>query len=390
MAPKNPIEYFDTRAWLSPHAIALPPGPVAHPELPKESGITVWQTLQGDAKFTQFANLISSFPDLISILDGKEECTLFAIPDEVLAKPNKALNGSLLQDLDASEVSDVLRFHISPQYMPSTYMSTAPNLPVLYSPATLNGVMLVNCKRLSEQDFLLQNTIHTTEVDELCSNGIIHVVDDMLLPAPSSLEILSRLPEHDFSVFQAGLPSTGLSDEVTKTRPKGGILFIPTNAAFERLGRSAMQFLLADTSTSRACLAVLLRYHVVLNETFYTNIHFRNPALSYDYEHAQLEGAAARTRALRHIAGTRRRTVTSWLGPRVVLDLERDAGRIEVAVNGHPILVRDGNARDGVLHILDCVLVPPSPRLTAGEDVGLEWARVWSGEELRARLLEWL
>jgi uncharacterized surface protein with fasciclin (FAS1) repeats len=324
-------------------------------------------------------------------LDGKEQCTIFAIPNLVLAKQIRGVeNGATLGDLKEEDLHNVLKIHTYSDYLPSTYMLTAPNIPVLLAPPTLNGVLVINSKCIAEKEFLLHHTVHTIATDWLCCNGVIHTVNGVMLPPPTSLSTVSLLPPTEFSTFQTAHATTGLATELAETSQKGGIIFIPTNAAFTTLGSSANNFLFSGTVESLKYLTVLLKYHIVRNETFYSNIHYKNPALSYDYEHKKLVGEEAKKHALRHISGVRRRCVTSWLGPLVIIDLKRDGGKIDIKINGTAIEARDGNASDGVVHALGGVLVPP-PKDGEDDWDEKEWdKREWQVEELTKRLGSWL
>jgi uncharacterized surface protein with fasciclin (FAS1) repeats len=88
----------------------------------------------------------------------------------------------------------------------------------------------------------------------------------------STAEVLRSTPE--FSTFQKGLVDTGLIWAINDTATHNGqTVFAPSNTAFERLGTKVNDFLFS-TWGSR-CLRALLEYHVVGNETLFTNTYFR-------------------------------------------------------------------------------------------------------------------
>ncbi|KAJ7598910.1 FAS1 domain-containing protein [Mycena floridula] len=365
--------FFDVKAWLVTTAPSSPTAAPAHPSLPN-SGPTIWDHVCASAELNELAALINQFSDLVSILNGKEEATFFVPPSTLLAS---------LKDLDKQALYTVLAMHISANYLPSTRLSSMTNIPVVFSPATLNGNLCVNIRPDAGQ-FVVNHHALTTAVDAFFINGVIHHINKVLLPPPSSLDILAQLPPSQFSAFQNAMLETGLVTSIRGKGQKGGIIFIPTNTAFEALGAAVNEFLFSAEGESY--LRVLLKYHVVLDETFYSNIHYKNPALSYDYEHKKLTGEAAKAHEMRHIAGVRRRSVTSSLGPLIHIDLERNGGVINMKVNGAEMLYRDANAIDGVLHVVSKVFVPPEK----GSEEEATKEGEWQVAELKARLGEYL
>ncbi|MDP3796747.1 MAG: fasciclin domain-containing protein [Polaromonas sp.] len=102
-------------------------------------------------------------------------------------------------------------------------------------------------------------TSNITATDIRANNGIIHVVDKVLLPADKNIvETAQALP--DFSILVEAVVAANLVDTLSGAGPF--TVFAPTNAAFAsllaELGVTKAQ-LLADT----ALLTKVLTYHVV-------------------------------------------------------------------------------------------------------------------------------
>jgi uncharacterized surface protein with fasciclin (FAS1) repeats len=102
-------------------------------------------------------------------------------------------------------------------------------------------------------------TSNITATDIKANNGIIHVVDKVLLPADKNIvQTAQALP--DFSILVEAVVAANLVDTLSGTGPF--TVFAPTNAAFAsllaELGVTKAQ-LLADT----ALLTKVLTYHVV-------------------------------------------------------------------------------------------------------------------------------
>jgi len=102
-------------------------------------------------------------------------------------------------------------------------------------------------------------TANITTTDLMASNGVIHVVDKVLLPAYKTT-VAAVATNPDFSIMMKAVTGAGLIDTLNGTGPF--TVFAPTKDAFAKLlteleiGKEA---LLADT----ALLTQVLTYHVV-------------------------------------------------------------------------------------------------------------------------------
>jgi Secreted and surface protein containing fasciclin-like repeats len=140
-----------------------------------------------------------------------------------------------------------------------------------------------------------------------------------------------------------------------------------------RLGRRANAFLFSEHG--KPYLKALVKYHVALNETLYSDAFYSGKKGHHDgnemeagfgfgYEHVDL------TTLLHDLP--------------LSVDIRRWHGWVTILVNGFTrVLIRDGVAADGVIHVIDQVLVPPCKHGGNGEN--LKSGEV-SVEELKARL----
>ena len=151
-----------------------------------------------------------------------------------------------------------------------------------------------------------------TATDITVTNGFMHVVDSVLLSnTPTSafpgsvVEALRAYPR--YSSLVAAVGEAGLSDALT-----GVTVFAPTNAAFAAAG----------VPPYPPDLDAILTYHVLDGEVL---------AAELDSPEPTLEGS----------------DLTLDLGPPVVIN-----GEIEV-------IQTDFEASDGVIHVIDGVLIPP-------------------------------
>jgi uncharacterized surface protein with fasciclin (FAS1) repeats len=119
---------------------------------------------------------------------------------------------------------------------------------------------------------------------------VIHGIDSILLPPPNAASLISFLPS-EFSTLELGLLKTGLYESINDTSNHlGGTIFAPSNFAFkvnlqvplhkfisnirrQKLGPRINGFLFSKYGEKY--LKALLMYHVVANETLYSDAFYK-------------------------------------------------------------------------------------------------------------------
>lgn len=246
------------------------------------------ETLSGDGPFTVFAPTDQAFTDagidLASFDNDEANATLVDI------LTYHVLNGAV----DSASVTDGL----------SVEALNGDNLDF----SVVNGTVLVN-----------DATVITADV--VSSNGVIHVIDKVLLPPADELEdiptVASSTGVHGVlvdAVIQAGLLAT-LSGEGPYT------VFAPTDQAFTDAGISLSDF---DGEEGAAALANVLAYHVTTGSV-----------LSGDLSDGQM---------------------VTMLNQQQVRIGVTSAG---VLINDATVTLADVAASNGVIHVIDKVLLPP-------------------------------
>jgi transforming growth factor-beta-induced protein len=200
-----------------------------------------------------FSSLVAALTraDLAGTLDGTGNFTVFA--------PTNAAFNQLLSDLGVSGIDDipletlnsVLLYHVLGEekksgMLQSGYYNTL-------SPA-FNGFMSLNVN--SASGVALNKNTSVTAADVDVKNGVIHVIDKVLLP-PTVVD--HALSNDNFSILVEAAVKAGLVDALNAEGPY--TIFAPTNAAFQelftQLGISGISDLTAEQLTP------ILTYHVV-------------------------------------------------------------------------------------------------------------------------------
>jgi len=112
--------------------------------------------------------------NLVDTLKGAGPFTVFAPTDEAFAKLPAGTVESLLNDIP--KLTAVLTYHvIAGQVMAADVMTMDGQ-----AAATVNGATLA----ISTKDGVkLNDTTNVVTTDIVCTNGVIHVIDTVLLPA---------------------------------------------------------------------------------------------------------------------------------------------------------------------------------------------------------------
>lgn len=172
--------------------------------------------------------------------------TVFAPTDEAFAAIAPEVLNNLLADTEL--LTAVLTYHVVPGAFGSS------DVVGLSSAPTLNG------KPLSitvEEGSVKVDNATVTATDVSASNGIIHVIDQVLLP--ESIEDIVQVAQSAgfFNTLLAAVEAAGLTGVLKGDGPF--TVFAPTDDAFAAVPADALASLLADPEA----LAAVLTYHVV-------------------------------------------------------------------------------------------------------------------------------
>ena len=163
--------------------------------------------------------------DLAGALSGEGPFTVFAPTDDAVTALITALDITAEEFLALEELSDILLYHV----VNATAMSTD------LADGQMITTMLGEDVTITIMDgTVMVNDATVTVADITADNGVVHVIDAVLLPptpevTPTVAEIIANSPDH--TVLAAVLDSTDLDVALSGTGPF--TVFAPTDAAFD-------------------------------------------------------------------------------------------------------------------------------------------------------------
>jgi transforming growth factor-beta-induced protein len=230
------------------------PEPVPLADLPAPTP-TILDVAIEAGDFTTLIAAIDAAGLTSTIDDASATLTVFAPTDAAFALLGEAAINDLLADPDT--LSDILLYHV----VSGTALDSA-----AATDAVGTTVEMANGDRVgvsAKNDSLFLNLSKVTATDIQADNGVIHVIDAVLMPpadaTPSESTIVNiAAADERFTTLVAALGATGL-DTVLASETDTFTVFAPTNAAFEAMGSANLTALLADLDN----LTDILQQHVI-------------------------------------------------------------------------------------------------------------------------------
>jgi transforming growth factor-beta-induced protein len=265
--------------------------------------------------------------ELVGALQGEGPFTVFAPTNEAFTKLLASLGITAEDLLNHPQLKEVLLYHVVSGKVLSTDLSNGMTAP------TLSGENI----KVDLSSGVKINSSSVTTADVMATNGVIHIIDSVLVPSTFKLNPEPAVPatvvdialsNSDFSILVAALQKADLVGALQGEGPF--TVFAPTNAAFEKL-LAALNISASDL-LNQPDLAKVLLYHVVSGKVMSTD-------LSNGLEAATLNGE------------------------KVKFDLSSG-----VKVNQSGVTAADIEAGNGVIHVIDTVLVPQNFTYQAVED----------------------
>jgi len=274
---------------------------------------TIVDIAVGNADFSILVDALSK-ANLVDALNGTGSFTVFAPTNAAFQNLFTSLGISGIEDLSAEALTPILLYHVIGSEVKSTQLSNG-YIETLsaFTPGDHAIKLLVDL----ESGVQINGMSNVTSADIMASNGVIHIIDEVLLP-PTVVDIAIANPL--FTHLVAAVLKADLVNALIADGPF--TVFAPTDAAFEslftELGVTGIEDLSAETLTP------ILLYHVV----------------------------SGNVRAADVSTG-----MVPTLNTEAELDINADGSG--VMINGSTnVIATDVQGKNGVVHVIDKVLLP--------------------------------
>jgi uncharacterized surface protein with fasciclin (FAS1) repeats len=267
-------------------------------------------TAVGAGNFKTLAAALTA-ADLIDAVKGPGPFTVFAPTDEAFAKLPKGTVETLLKPENKAKLAAILKYHVVPGKVMSKDV------------VTVKGAKSLNGQRIDvkvDGKKVMVDGATVTSVDIACTNGVIHVIDSVILPADANIPAVAD-KAGAFKTLLAAAKAAGLVDALSGD--KDLTVFAPTDEAFAKLPKGTVEDLLKPENKDK--LAGILKYHVVEGRV---------------YSEDALAAKSAKT----------------LQGASVKISVKDGAAYVD----GAKILTTDIDASNGVIHVIDSVILPPA------------------------------
>jgi uncharacterized surface protein with fasciclin (FAS1) repeats len=292
------------------HVITPPPTPPAEPT-------TIVDAAIANGGFTTLVAALQATGLDATLDDETATFTVFAPTDDAFALLGQETIDALLADTDT--LADILTYHVIGSEVDSTAAISSAGMKVEMVNGDSVGLSLSG-------DSLLVNTATVTTVDIETDNGIIHVIDAVLIPpeekgTPTANIVDTAIAAGSFNTLVAALQATNL-DAVLADESSMFTVFAPTDDAFAMLGEETITTLLANPDV----LSSILLQHVVAGEV--------DSVTAYTLNGMQAETAS---------------------GAMVDISINTDTDML--TVGGVNVVTKDIYTTNGIIHVIDAVIV---------------------------------
>lgn len=323
---------------------------------PDTSSETIYELVQKSKYTTKFAKLIEDFPDIVSLLKSTDSgnFTLFVPTDKAFERiPDHGHDKKPPKEF----IEALLKYHIGLGFYPAGRILFTHTIPTAHNESWLGDHEQRLRVRVGLGGVRVNFLSKVVAANIFAKNGVIHGVDHIIIPPPMVGKIISIFPQR-FSTLLLAYEKTNFVDYIHKVPMSGSTVFAPANSAFAKLGYRANAFLF-NTETGLKYLKAILKYHIVANQTLYSDAFYDDSGR--DENDAKVEGGGSRHY---HVD-----LPTLLDGKNVAVDVARWGGWIRLKVNGHvPVTVQDLVSRNGVIQVVGRVLIPPCKHNRPGGD----------------------
>jgi uncharacterized surface protein with fasciclin (FAS1) repeats len=247
--------------------------------------------------------------------------TVFAPTDEAFAKLPAGTLEMLLKPENKAKLASILTYHVVPGKV------MAADVVKLTNAGTVQG-QRVDISAKGGTVTVDGAKVVTTDI--ACSNGVIHVIDSVILPNDKNIVEVAA-SNGSFNTLVAAVKAAGLVETLSGKGPF--TVLAPTDAAFAKLPAGTLENLLKPEN--RKALVEILTYHVV-------------------------PGVAAYSDQVVKMS-----EVPTVLGSPVKVTVKDG----KVMLGNATVAIADVETSNGVIHAIDTVLLPATPAKSAQSGV---------------------
>ena len=271
-------------------------------------------TAVGAGSFKTLAAALGA-ADLVDTLKGDGPFTVFAPTDDAFAKLPKGTVDDLLKPENKDKLAGILTYHV----VAGKVMSG--DVVKLTEAETVNGQKV----KIDASEGVKVDDATVTTADVECKNGVIHIIDSVILPKMEEEKKEEMKDIVDTAVgagsFKTLAAALGAADLVDTLKGDGPFtVFAPTDDAFAKLPKGTVDDLLKPENKDK--LAGILTYHVVAGKVMSGDV----------------------------VKLTEAETVN---GQKVKIDASEG-----VKVDDATVTTADVECKNGVIHIIDAVILP--------------------------------
>lgn len=251
--------------------------------------------------------------DLAETLKGKGPFTVFAPTDAAFAKLPKGTVEDLVKLENKEKLVAILTYHVVPGQV------LAKDVVKLTAAKTVQGNEVAI--KVADGKVTIDNA-NVVKTDIVCSNGVIHVIDRVIIPTDKSSNpdiVDTAVKAGKFKTLVAAVKAAGLVETLKGEGPF--TVFAPTDEAFAKLPKGTVESLLKPENKEK--LIAILTYHVVPGKVMAKDV----------------------------VKLTEAKTVQ---GSSVKIAV--DDGK--VSIDGANVVKADIDTGNGVIHVIDAVILP--------------------------------
>ena len=193
-------------------------------EMTPVADMTIAEYALSDDNFSILVQALTK-AELVNVLNGEGNFTVFAPTNAAFTALFAQLGISGIADLSKETLTPILLYHVLGTEAKSSMISTG-----YYSTLSPAQGSYLSLKADVSSGVKLNKTTTVTTADVDVKNGVIHVIDKVLLP-PSVVD--QALANDSFSILVQAVVKAGLVETLSGSGPF--TIFAPTNAAFESL-----------------------------------------------------------------------------------------------------------------------------------------------------------